>query len=96
MSQTDRKQLKRSVFIPAFVIIMLAVIIGLVNNELLVSVARQLFYLSLSDFGWLYQLLAISTLGVTAFIFFPRQAISVWVGRTQNPRFRWRRPLPWR
>lgn len=87
MSQTDRKQLKRSVFIPAFVIIMLAVIIGLVNNELLVSVARQLFYLSLSDFGWLYQLLAISTLGVTAFIFFSKAGNIRLGGANAKPTF---------
>ena len=87
MSLTDRKRLKRSVFIPAFLIVLLAVIIGLVNNELLVSVARQLFYLSLSDFGWLYQLLAISTLGVTAFIFFSKAGNIRLGGANAKPTF---------
>lgn len=72
MAQQGRKSLNRSVFIPSFGIVLLAVTIGLANNELLVRVAKQLFYFSLSDFGWLYQLVAISALGVTAYIFFSK------------------------
>lgn len=72
MSTQGKKSLNRSVFIPAFAIVLIAVSIGLINNELLVSVARQLFYFSLSDFGWLYQLLALSTLVITAYVFFSK------------------------
>lgn len=72
MNTSSRKRLNASVFIPAFAIILLAVIVGLVDNEMLVRVAKGIFYFSLSDFAWLYQLLAISALSVTGYIFFSR------------------------
>lgn len=87
MSIPIKKSLNRSVFIPAFAIILLAVTIGLANNELLVSVARQLFYLSLSDFGWLYQLLAVAALGVTAYIFFSKVGNIRLGGENAKPTF---------
>lgn len=69
MNTSSRKRLNASVFIPAFAIILFAVIVGLVDNAALVSVAKKIFYFSLSDFAWLYQLLAFSALAVTAYIF---------------------------
>ncbi len=69
MPTNSRKRLNAGVFIPAFSIIVLAVIVGLVDNAALVSVAKNIFYFSLSDFAWLYQLLAFSALAVTAYIF---------------------------
>jgi choline-glycine betaine transporter len=69
MNTSSRKRLNAGVFIPAFTIILLAVIVGLVDNAALVSVAKKIFYFSLSDFAWLYQLLAFSALAVTAYIF---------------------------
>jgi glycine betaine transporter len=69
MNTSSRKRLNAGVFIPAFTIILLAVIVGLVDNAALVSVAKKIFYFSLSDFAWLYQLLAFSALAVTTYIF---------------------------
>lgn len=72
MDSTNRKRLNAGVFFPAFAIIVVAVAIGLVNNEMLVKVAKNIFYFSLSDFGWLYQVLAFLALVVIACIFFSR------------------------
>lgn len=72
MNTSSRKRLNVGVFVPAFTIILLAVVLGLVDNEALVKVAKGIFYFSLVDFAWLYQLLAISALAVTAYIFFSK------------------------
>ncbi|WP_417331092.1 BCCT family transporter [Halomonas cupida] len=83
----NRRRLKLSVFLPAFAIILLAVAVGLVNNELLVEVAKQLFYISLSDFGWLYQLVAVAALLITGFIFFSRAGNIRLGGKDAKPQF---------
>lgn len=83
----NRRRLKLSVFLPAFAIILLAVAVGLMNNELLVEVAKQLFYISLSDFGWLYQLVAVAALLVTGFIFFSRAGNIRLGGKDAKPQF---------
>ena len=72
MSTSSRKRLNVGVFVPAFTIILLAVVLGLVDNAALVRVAKGIFYFSLVDFAWLYQLLAISALAVTAYSFFSK------------------------
>lgn len=69
MKPAPKSRLNAPVFIPAFAIILIAVTIGLYNNQMLVEVAKAIFYFSLSDFGWLYQLLAFAALVVTTWIF---------------------------
>ncbi|MBU3028789.1 BCCT family transporter [Paracoccus marinaquae] len=75
------------VFIPAFAIILIAVAVGLLNNEMLVRVAKAIFYFSLSDFGWLYQLLAFAALAITAFIFFSKAGKIRLGGEDAKPAF---------
>jgi choline-glycine betaine transporter len=87
MNSSSRKSLNFSVFVPAFAIILIAVTLGLVNNELLVKVAKNIFYFSLSDFAWLYQLVAISALGVIAFIFFSKAGNIRLGGANAKPAF---------
>lgn len=69
MKTVTNRRLNAPVFIPAFAMILIAVMIGLFNNQMLVEVAKAIFYFSLSDFGWLYQILAFAALSVTAWIF---------------------------
>lgn len=66
---SNNKSLKMSVFIPAAGVVLISVLLGLFNNEMLVAVAKDIFYFSLSDFAWLYQLLSVTTLGVIIYIF---------------------------
>lgn len=72
MNTTSRSRLNAAVFLPAFIIILSAATVGLVDNEMLVRVAKRIFYFSLSDFAWLYQLLAFAALAVTVYIFCSR------------------------
>src|SRR5690606_21182632 len=79
--------LKASVFIPAFVIVLAAVTLGIVDNELLVKFAKSVFYFSLSDFAWLYQLLSVTALIVIIYIFFSDAGNIRLGGKDAKPRF---------
>lgn len=87
MSASSRRPLRKAVFIPTFSIIMVAVATGLINNGMLVDVAKGVFYISLSDFGWLYQLIAITALVVSGFIFFSRAGDIRLGGKDATPTF---------
>ncbi|SNS27635.1 BCCT family transporter [Pseudomonas segetis] len=87
MNSKSQKSLNRSVFIPTFLVVLVAVTIGLLNNEMLVRVAKDVFYFSLSDFAWLYQLLAISVLGLVAYIFFSKAGDIRLGGANAKPTF---------
>ena len=65
-----KHKLNAVIFIPTFSIIFIAALIGIFNNEALVSVAKSVFYFSLSDFSWLYQLGTVSALIIVGFVFF--------------------------
>ncbi|MFP2768580.1 BCCT family transporter [Oceanisphaera sp. KMM 10153] len=87
MSVNGKKSLNVGVFVPAFAIVLIAVAVGLINNELLVKVAKNIFYFSLSDFAWLYQLLAVSALGVVGYIFFSKAGNIRLGGANAKPKF---------
>ncbi|WP_116475595.1 BCCT family transporter [Zobellella maritima] len=87
MSVNGKKSLNVGVFVPAFAIVLIAVAVGLINNELLVKVAKNVFYFSLSDFAWLYQLLAVSALGVVGYIFFSKAGNIRLGGANAKPKF---------
>ncbi|MED5297177.1 BCCT family transporter [Halomonas sp. DP8Y7-1] len=87
MSASSRRPLRKAVFIPTFSIIMVAVATGLINNDMLVDVAKGVFYISLSDFGWLYQLIAVTALVVSGFIFFSRAGDIRLGGKDATPTF---------
>ncbi|MFP2769626.1 BCCT family transporter [Oceanisphaera sp. KMM 10153] len=87
MSMNGKKSLNIGVFIPAFVIVLIAVAMGIINNDLLVKVAKDIFYFSLSDFGWLYQLLSVSALGVVGYISFSKAGNIRLGGANAKPRF---------
>lgn len=87
MKPANHTRLNAPVFIPAFAIILIAVAIGLIDNEMLVRVAKSIFYFSLSDFGWLYQILAFAALVVTAFIYFSRAGQIRLGGKDAKPEF---------
>lgn len=87
MPEIAKRSLRKAIFIPTFSIIILAVIVGLIKNELLVEVAKNLFYVSLSGFGWLYQLIAFSALAISAFIFFSKAGNIRLGGKDAKPTF---------
>lgn len=62
MKETANKPIRWNVFIPCFAVIGGAAILGLVNNEWLTTVTNAVFSWSLTNFGWLYQVVAMVTL----------------------------------
>ena len=59
-------------FIPSFALVLIAAVIGVTSNEALVSIAKTLFYISLTEFGWLYQISSVLALVVVTYIFFSK------------------------
>ena len=59
---SNSKPIRWSVFIPCFLIVGGAAILGIVNNAWLTEVTKAIFTWSLGNFGWLYQVIAVVTL----------------------------------
>ena len=60
--EANNKPIRWNVFIPCFLVIGGAALLGIVNNAWLTSVTSSIFGWSLSTFGWLYQMVAMVTL----------------------------------
>ncbi|WP_315115124.1 BCCT family transporter [uncultured Clostridium sp.] len=72
------KEIRKGVFLPSFIVVGSAALLGIVNNKLLTDVAKGTFTWSLRNFGWLYQLISI-----VAVIF----AVAVTFSKLGNIRF---------
>lgn len=71
-SKTNKKSIRWNVFIPCFLVVGGAAILGMVNNEWLTKVTKGIFKWSLGTFGWLYQIVAMVTLVVVALLTFSK------------------------
>ncbi len=69
-TDTVRKPTRWNVFVPCFIVIGGAAILGVVNNEWLTKVANGIFSWSLENFGWLYQIAAMTTLLIAVLLTF--------------------------
>ena len=65
MDENKKKEIRWSVFIPAFSFVLIAAIIGIVNNEALTSMSNTFFAWSLESFGWLYQITVMAVFIIT-------------------------------
>lgn len=68
----ENKPIRWDVFIPCFVVIGGAALLGIVNNAWLTNVTYAMFDWSLSTFGWLYQIVAMVTLLLACLLMFTR------------------------
>ena len=68
----ENKPIRWNVFIPCFVVIGGAALLGIVNNAWLTNVTYAMFDWSLSTFGWLYQIVAMVTLLLACLLMFTR------------------------
>ena len=66
------KSIRKSVFIPAFSCVLLAGIVGLVNNQLLISFFRGAFELAYNNLSWLYQLIVLAIVIVCVLLTFTK------------------------
>lgn len=62
MDGKKERAVRWDVFIPCFLVIGGAAILGVVNNAWLTKVTSAIFGWSLETFGWLYQWVALGTL----------------------------------
>ncbi len=86
-SENGKFQMNWAVFVPSLGLILLAVVIGLVDNKLMVDVSKSIFNFTLLKFGWLYQLLALSCLSITIFVFFSKFGKIKIGGKNAKPNF---------
>lgn len=82
-----KKEINWYVFIPTIVCIGGAALIGIINNEWLTSIAYFLFGWTLTNFAWLYQIIAIFTLIVMVLIFAGKTGRIRLGDRTQKLKF---------
>ncbi|MGI6126601.1 MAG: BCCT family transporter [Planifilum sp.] len=66
------RKTRKGVFVPTFLVIGGAAVLGIVNNQLLAEVSMNVFTGSLRSLGWLYQIISIVTLVLIAFVTFSR------------------------
>lgn len=71
-NKKNQKPIRWSVFIPCFLVIGGAAILGVVNNEWLTKVTKGIFSWSLTNFGWLYQIVAMVTLVLAILLTFTK------------------------
>ena len=68
----NSKPIRWNVFIPCFLVIGGAALLGIVNNQWLTAVTNGIFSWSLSTFGWLYQIVAMVTLLLAVLLTFTK------------------------
>ncbi len=71
-SVTKKQSIRKGVFIPSFLVVGGAALLGIFNNEMLSSVAMSNFTFSLRSFGWLYQLVSIVALFFAIYMTFSK------------------------
>lgn len=68
----NKKAIRWSVFIPCFLVVGGAALLGIVNNAWLTEVTKALFTWSLTNFGWLYQVASMVTLVLVSLLAFSK------------------------
>ena len=66
------QQTRKSVFIPAFLVVGGGAILGIVNNQLLADISMNGFLGSLRGLGWLYQIISIVALIIVIMVTFSK------------------------
>lgn len=82
-----KKGVRWGVFIPMFIFIFSAVVIGMLNNQLLVDLSKQFFEWSLQSFGWLYQWISLIALVVVSTLTFSKYGNIRIGGKNAQPKF---------
>ncbi|WP_088006086.1 BCCT family transporter [Indiicoccus explosivorum] len=70
--KSQERKTRKSVFIPAFLVVGGGAVLGIVNNELLTEIALKGFEGSLRSMGWLYQIISIIALIVVSIVTFSK------------------------
>lgn len=86
--EKDRKEVRKGVFFPAFIIVGGAAILGMISNKALTNTANSFFNWSLQSFGWLYQIVSIVTLLVVGIIMFSKLGKIRIGGKDAKPKYK--------
>lgn len=87
MERQNKYQIRWSVFIPAFIVVAGAALMGLVSKDTLTSNIRAFFTWSLDSFGWLYQLTITASLVLVLIVCFSKLGDKRIGGKDAKPRF---------
>lgn len=82
-----KKGVRSEIFWPSFTIIGGAALLGIVNNKLLTQIASTTFEWSLTNMGWLYQLISVVALVMATVITFSKFGSIVIGGKDAKPKF---------
>lgn len=82
-----KSKVRLSVFIPAFGIVLAAGIIGLVDNEWLISFFQGMFEGAYTNFGWMFQLITVALVVLCAVMLFSRIGNIKIGGKDAEPKF---------
>ncbi len=86
-SVTKKQSIRKGVFIPSFLVVGGAALLGIFNNEMLSSVAMSNFTFSLRSFGWLYQLVSIVALFFAIYMTFSKLGNIRFGGKDAKPNY---------
>lgn len=86
-NEKNKNRIRTGVFIPAFFIVGGATILGVVNNQGLTKIANGVFAWSLSNFGWLYQIISVVTLFLIGYLTFSKFGNVRLGGEDAEPQF---------
>lgn len=82
-----KRKIKIGVFVPSFLVVGGAALLGIFNNSLLTSVAKTNFMFSLRTFGWLYQIISIVALFFAAYMTFSKLGKIKFGGADAKPKY---------
>ena len=85
--QEIKKNIRWEVFTPAYIVIALAAIVGIVNKDLLTKASNQFFFWSLDSFGWLFQLSITASFVLVAIVTFSRIGNMRIGGKDAKPKY---------
>lgn len=86
--ETSKKiTIRKGVFIPSFLFMATAIIVGILRNDWLKTACKAVFRLSMLNFGWLYQFVAMASLICVAVVTFSRVGNVRIGGPTAKPEF---------
>ena len=80
-------KLRTSVFVPAFGIVLLAGVAGLVDNQLLISFFQGIFEGAYENFGWLYQLITLALFILCLVLMFSKMGDVRIGGKDAKPKY---------
>ncbi|MGE4446470.1 MAG: BCCT family transporter [Synergistaceae bacterium] len=86
-TDNKKKGIRKEIFVPSFIIIGGAALLGIFNNALLAKIASATFDWSLTNLGWLYQLISVLALLIVGVITFSKFGSIRIGGKDAKPKF---------